>query len=115
MYQFSYSEIMQDGLQDARGRERIAMERAIELLEAAQERGVRSLESAEALNYVDMMWRLFLEDLARPENDLPEHLRADLISVGIWVTKEIKQIRIGQSANFGGLKEICAIIRDGLK
>jgi len=115
MYQFSYGEIMQDGLQDARARERLAMERAIELLELAQEKGIRSLEAAEALNYVNMLWRIFLEDLAKPENDLPDSLRAELISVGIWITKEIKMIRTAQSENFGGLVEICTIIRDGLK
>jgi flagellar protein FlaF len=58
---------------------------------------------------------MFLEDLSRPENDLPETLRADLISIGIWITKEIKLMRIAKSENFGGLIEICAIIRDGLK
>jgi flagellar biosynthesis activator protein FlaF len=115
MYQFSYDEIMQDGLHDARGRERLAMERAIELLELANEKGVRSLESAQALNYADSLWRIFLQDLAKPDNDLPEALRAELISVGIWITKEIKLIRIGKSANFSGLIEICSIIRDGLK
>src|SRR5271156_4633814 len=115
MYQFSYGEIMEDGLQDARGRERLAMERAIEMLELAQEKGFFSFEAAKALDYVNTLWRMLLEDLSRPENDLPETLRADLISVGIWITKEIKLLRTTQSINFGGLIEICAIIRDGLK
>jgi flagellar biosynthesis activator protein FlaF len=115
MYQFSYGEIMQDGLRDARSRERLAMERAIELLELAREKGERSIEWGEALNYVNLLWRIFLEDLAMPENDLPDAVRAELISIGIWITKEIKLIRTGKSVNFGGLIEICAIIRDGLK
>lgn len=115
MYQFSYGEIMNDGAQDARGRERLAMERAIELLELAQEKGVHSLEAASALNYVNQLWRIFLEDLARPENDLPEALRAELISIGIWITKQIKHIRTGQLADFGGLIDVCSIIRNGLK
>jgi flagellar protein FlaF len=115
MYQFSYSEIMEDGLQDARGRERIALERAIELLELGRDKGIRSPEAAEALDYVNTLWRMFLEDLAKPENDLPESLRAELISIGIWITKEIKHLRIGRSENFGNLIEVCVIIRDGLK
>lgn len=115
MYQFSYSEIMEDGLQDARGRERLAMERAIELLELAAQKGTHSFEAAEALDYVNTLWRVFLEDLAKPENDLPESLRAELISIGIWITKEIKNIRTGQSNDFANLIEVCAIIRDGLK
>jgi flagellar protein FlaF len=115
MYQFSYGEIMEDGLQDARGRERFAMEQAIEMLELAQGKGFFSFEAAKALDYVNALWRTLLEDLSNPENDLPETLRADLISVGIWITREIKQLRVAQSTNFGSLIEICAVIRDGLK
>ncbi|MGO9682034.1 MAG: flagellar biosynthesis regulator FlaF [Beijerinckiaceae bacterium] len=115
MYQFSYSEIMEDGLQDARSRERLAMERAIELLELARQKGVRSLEAVQALDYVNTLWRMFMEDLAKPENDLPDSLRAELISIGIWITKEIKHIRTAQSENYDNFIEVCAIIRDGLK
>lgn len=115
MYQFSYAEIQDDNAQDARARERQAMQRGIDLLETAREKGVRSMEAAEALNYVNQLWRIFIEDLAKPENDLPEVLRADLISIGIWITNEIHLMRLGKSDNFDGLIEICAIIRDGLK
>jgi flagellar protein FlaF len=115
MYQFSYAEILDDNAQDARARERMAMQRGIELLELAMRKGVRSMEAAQALNYVNQLWRIFMEDLAKPENDLPEVLRADLISIGIWITNEIHRIRLGKSENFDGLIEICSIIRDGLK
>ncbi|MDR3407197.1 MAG: flagellar biosynthesis regulator FlaF [Methylovirgula sp.] len=114
MYQFSYKEILDDCAQDARARERLAMQRAIELLELAQQRGVKSMEAAEALNYLNKLWHLFIDDLAKPENDLPDALRAELISIGIWITNEINRMRLGKSDNFGGLIEICAIIRDGL-
>jgi flagellar protein FlaF len=114
MYQFSYQEIMEDNTQDARVRERHAMQRAIELLELAQQRGVKSMEAAGALNYLNSLWHIFIDDLARAENDLPDALRAELISIGIWVTNEINRMRLGKSENFGGLIEICAIIRDGL-
>ncbi len=114
MYQFSYQEIMEDSTQDARARERLAMQRAIELLELGQQRGVRSMEAAETLNYLNRLWHLFIDDLARPENDLPNALRAELISIGIWITNEINRMRLGKSENFGGLIEICTIIRDGL-
>ncbi len=57
----------------------------------------------------------FIDDLARPENDLPDALRAELISIGIWITNEINRMRLGKSDNFGGLIEICAIIHSGLK
>jgi flagellar protein FlaF len=115
MYQFSYKEIREDGTQDARARERQAMERAIELLELAQRKGIKSMEAAEALNYLNRLWHLFIDDLAKPENDLPDALRAELISIGIWITNEINRMRLGKTENFNGLIEICAIIRDGLK
>ncbi len=100
---------------NSRARERLAMQRAIELLELAQQRGVKSMEAAEALNYLNKLWHLFIDDLARPENDLPDALRAELISIGIWITNEINRMRLGKSDNFGGLIEICAIIHGGLK
>lgn len=115
MYQFSYAEILEDSPQDARMRERQAMERAIELLELGQQKGVRSMEAAESLNYLNRLWHLFIDDLAKPENDLPEALRAELISIGIWITNEVNRMRLGKSDNFGGLIEICTIIRDGLR
>ncbi len=115
MYQFSYAEILEDNAQDARARERQAMQRAIDLLEVGMKKGVRSMEAAEALTYVNQLWRIFIEDLAKPENDLPETLRADLISIGLWITNEVHRIRLGKSENFDGLIEICSIIRDGLK
>jgi len=115
MYQFSYAEILEDSAQDARMRERQAIERAIELLELAEKKGVRSIEAAQGLDYVNRLWQVFIDDLAKPENDLPEALRAELISIGIWITNEVNRIRRGQSDNFSGLIEICTIIRDGLK
>ncbi|QXX74696.1 flagellar biosynthesis regulator FlaF [Methylovirgula sp. HY1] len=115
MYQFSYAEILDDNAQDARSRERQAMERGIELLEIAKAKGRHSMEAVEALNYVNQLWRIFIEDLARPENDLPDALRAELISIGLWITNEVHQMRLGKSENFEGLIEICMIIRDGLK
>jgi flagellar biosynthesis activator protein FlaF len=115
MYQFSYAEILDDNAQDARSRERQAMQRGIDLLEAAMKKGVLSMEAVEALTYVNQLWRIFIEDLAKPENDLPDTLRADLISIGLWVTNEVRRMRLGRSENFEGLIEICTIIRDGLK
>jgi flagellar biosynthesis activator protein FlaF len=115
MYQFSYKEIMEESTQDARARERQAMHRAIELLELGQRKGAKSLEAAEALIYLNKLWHIFIDDLAKPENDLPDALRAELISIGIWITNEINRMRLGKSDNFSGLIEICAIIRDGLR
>ena len=115
MYQFSYAEILQDDPHEARLRERGAFEHAIELLRKAEEKGPQSREGIEALYFLRKLWTVLIEDLANPENGLPESLRADLISIGIWIMKEADLIRSDKSRNFSGISEICTIIRDGLK
>jgi len=57
---------------------------------------------------------VLIEDLAKPENDLPEQLRADLISIGLWVIREAEEIRLEKSTNFKGIIEVSENIRDGL-
>jgi flagellar protein FlaF len=115
MYQFSYAEVLEDNSHDSRDRERQALEHAIELLKLAQQNGRDSREAIDALHYVRKLWMILIEDLANPENDLPDVLKADLINVGIWVTRETDLIRLGKSDNFKGLVDICGMIRDGLR
>ncbi len=55
-----------------------------------------------------------VEDLANPENALPEELRAALISIGLWIMREAEAIRLGRSDDFSAMIEITAMIRDGL-
>jgi flagellar protein FlaF len=114
MYQFPYAEVLDETPQGARERERQAIDRSIELLEAAAKAGAQSRECVEALHYLRRLWSLLIEDLAKPENDLPEQLRADLISIGLWITREAEQIRLEKSANFKGIIEVSRNIRDGL-
>ena len=115
MYQFSYAEIVDDACHDSRGRERRAVERGIEMLRRAQASGVNSRDTVEALHYIRSLWSILMEDLASSENDLPDALRADLISIGIWVLREAEQIRLNRSDDFENLIEINAMICEGLK
>lgn len=115
MAQLSYAEHCADNPKDCRGREHMALEHAIGLLDKAESAGPQSPEANEALAMVSKLWNVFIQDLVDPENDLPDVLRADLISVGLWIIKEAALIRSGQSQNFRGLIETCSIIRDGLK
>jgi flagellar biosynthesis activator protein FlaF len=101
MYRFSYAEVLKETPQTARERERVAIEHSIELLKAAAEKGIASREC--------------IEDLAKPENDLPKALRADLISVGLWIMRESEQVRLGESVNFKGLIEVSQLIAEGLR
>ena len=111
----AYAEMLEDTPRLARERERAAIERAVELLRLAQGKGAGSREAAEALLYLNRLWSIFMEDLVSPENDLPRELRANLISIGIWVMREADQIRLGQSDNFSALIDVMKAIGEGLR
>lgn len=115
MYRFSYAEVLEETPQTSRERELAAIEHSIELLKAAQENGNTSRESIEAIYFLRRLWAYLIEDLAKPENDLPKTLRADLISVGLWIMRESEEVRIGASSNFKGLIEVSQLIAQGLR
>ncbi|MGU3496914.1 flagellar biosynthesis regulator FlaF [Xanthobacteraceae bacterium A53D] len=115
MYKFSYAEILEDSGSEARLRERDAFDRALELLTVAQTAGVGSSESRAAMLYLQRLWGILVRDLAEPTNELAPALRADLISIGIWVIKEADQVINQASQNYAGLIDINRSIRDGLQ
>lgn len=115
MYQLSYADVQSDSIAEARDRERQLLTRAIELLSAGRDAGARSEEANEALRFTNRVWTTLLNDLGSGENALPRELRANLISIGLWILREAEDIRQGRSDNFDGLIEISAIIRDGIQ
>lgn len=115
MYQFSYAEIMEDGVADAKDRERQALTKSIDLLTAAMVSDAPARATIEALFYTRRVWIRFIEDLKQEENELSEELRANLISIAIWILKECELIRKRQSENFQGIIDVTTIIKDGLK
>ena len=115
MYEFAYNEAVEDSHQTMRARERAAMDKVIGMLRAAQEKGPLSRERVEALFYLRRLWAIFLDDLDDPNNELPDQLRAGIISIGIWMMKEIDRVRDGLTNDLSPMIEINALIRDGLK
>ena len=115
MYEFAYNEVIEDSRQTMRARERQAMDRVIAMLRTAQEKGPGSRERVEALFYLRRLWMIFLNDLKDPNNELPEQLRAGIISIGIWMMKEIDRVRGGATNDLTPIIEINALIRDVLK
>ena len=116
MYQFSYAEIMEEGVAVSKDRERQVLDRSIALLQAAQAAsGNHGKEAIEAIYYTRRVWIRFIEDLGNPENQLEDELRANLISIAIWILKEIEKIRKRESSNFQGIIDITTIIKDGIK
>jgi flagellar protein FlaF len=115
MYKFYYGEVLDEVPKQAREHERSALERSIELLKIAEQKGARSVEAVEALHFVRRLWGIFIEDLAKADNGLPQKLRADLVSVGLWVMREAEEIRQGRSKDFKGLIDVSRTISEGLR
>jgi flagellar biosynthesis activator protein FlaF len=114
MSNYHYAEVLAEAPDDAREVERAAIQRSIDLLQVARDRGPTSREAIDALYYLDRLWSLLLDDLADAENRLPKQLRANLISIGIWILREIENIRNRKSKDFDGLIEISKSICLGL-
>ncbi|TAN15201.1 MAG: flagellar biosynthesis regulator FlaF [Rhizobiaceae bacterium] len=115
MYQFSYAEIQTDSIADAKDRERQLLTRSIDLLVAAKERGPNTIQASEAIHFMNRVWSSFMQDLGSDQNELPKELRANLISIGLWLLREGETITQGNSSNFEGLIEVSQIIRDGIQ
>ena len=117
MYQFSYAEIMEEGVAVSKDRERQVLDRSIALLKAAMtsDGGNQSRQAIEAVYFTRRVWLRFIEDLGDPENQLEAELRANLISIAIWILKEVEKIRKRESSNFQGIIDITTIIKDGIK
>jgi|SRR4051794_17333362 flagellar protein FlaF len=110
----AYEMVVEDSSREARARERRALSLGIDRLERLQ-RGVLSREDMiESLLYVRRLWVVFIEDLAHPENGLPDKLRAGIISIGLWVVKETDRLRDEGSSDVMQLIEINRLIRDAL-
>jgi flagellar protein FlaF len=115
MYEFAYNEAVEESRATMRASERAAMERVVGMLRAAQEKGPDSRERIEALFYLRRLWAIFLDDLNDPSNELPDQLRAGIISIGLWMVKEIERVRSRATDDLAPMIEINEIIRDGLK
>lgn len=44
------------------------------------------------------LWSIFMTDLANPANALPDQLKANLISIGLWVRRHTSQVMQGHAS-----------------
>jgi flagellar protein FlaF len=110
----AYESVVDESGYEARGRERQALSLGIERLERIERDGFSFEELVKSLLYVRRLWTVFIEDLSHPENGLPEQLRADIISIGLWIIKEADRLREQRSGAVMQLIEINRLIRDAL-
>lgn len=114
-YRSIYEQMADEASASIRNSERRAFDRSIVLLKIASERSRGSREWVEALLFVTRLWTILMEDLAHPGNGLPDGLKADLISIGIWILRHAEAIRQGQSSDFAALIDVSCAIRNGLQ
>lgn len=115
MYRFAYQDVGEITCKDARQRERDAIVRSVEMLRSAMRAGLKSRETVEAVHYVQRLWMVLLEDLCADDNDLPRELKAQLISVGLWLIRTAEDIRFERSDALEDMMTISQSIADGLK
>ena len=114
MYNRSYAIIAQESSQNHRRIERAVLEQAINELREASAYGPMSVQSFKARAHMRRIWSVLMSDLSHADNALSDELRASLISIGIWIQRELDQIDLGKSNNFSGIIEINQIIANGL-
>ncbi len=114
MFQSSYAEVISESETNARQEEAEALARSISLMEEATRHQGDKVRTIEAAHYTRQLWTHFLTDLASPENDIETRTKANLISIGIWVLKELQRMRELRLTDFGPVIEVSKSIRGGL-
>lgn len=79
--------------------------------ETVKQDPVKAARLADALNWNKQVWDVFVEDCGTAGNQLPKELRAAIVSLGLWVTKETAHALDGQ----GDLDSLIAVNRDIMK
>ena len=110
----AYETVVEDSGQEARSRERQALNLGIDRLERLHEGAFSNEDLIESLLYIRRLWTVLIEDLGHPENGFPDKLRADIISIGLWIVKEADRLREERSNDVMPLIEINSLIRDAL-
>jgi flagellar biosynthesis activator protein FlaF len=101
----------QDQVEDPRAAELRMLSRVTGMLLDGGKQGGRFL--TEACFYNRKLWTIFQADLADPANQLPEAVKANLISLSIWVQKYTGQVLKG--APVQPLIDVNRSIMDGLR
>lgn len=115
MYRFSYAEVIEDSSREGRQRESELFDRAINLMRAAEGVSAQSPEMLDAIVFVQRLWIFLIKDLGHPENGLPDQLKGQLISIGLWVMRETDRVVRGEQKSLEPLIEINVMIQEGLK
>ena len=114
MYQKFYMDVALNSQLNFRQIERETIIRVITDLQRGLEDGPESIETIKACAVIQKMWTILIVDLLQDENQLSVELRAGLISIGLWIQREVADILAGKSSNFSGIIDVMFMIADGL-
>ena len=114
-YRLQYAEIQSGSRVDSRGLERGLLLRSISMMRDAMADPASHAKTVEARLFCSRIWTVLLQDLATSDNHLPNEIRAGLISIGIWVLRELEVLRETESIAFEDLVEITGMIAEGLQ
>jgi len=109
-----YAVVLQTAPSLARDQEAQAFDTGIALMEEAHEKPAQSPEAIIAARYIQRLWRYLLKDVNDPANELSDDLKANLVSIGLFVFKETDRILASDSTDWTGLIEINRTVREGL-
>ncbi len=73
-----------------------ALLKARDLRERSDRDPRRMAQVMDALNWNNQVWDAFVEDVGTEGNMLPRELRAAIVSLGIWVTRETGLVSSGE-------------------
>lgn len=114
MYKTTYEVIARDNSINNRRIERDALIKVIADMKSAYKTDVVNIDVIKACALMQQIWTIMLSEVMNDDNGLPIELRASIISIGIWIQKELTLIIAGESKNINGIIEINQIIADGL-
>ncbi|HEX3808066.1 MAG TPA: flagellar biosynthesis regulator FlaF [Rhizomicrobium sp.] len=80
----------------------------------AQKAGAKGAPLVEAVDWNRRLWRTLASDCLDDRNKLPETVRANIVSLSLWVTKYSKQVT-RKGAAIDPLIEINRTIMEGLQ
>ena len=109
----SYDDILADSGTEARAREAELLRRSAALMRAAHAPGATTAQRLDAARFAERLWSHLLDDLASPGNALDPALRADLISIGIFIMRATAEAARGEGG-FEASVEITEQLRIGL-
>ena len=111
----TYDEVLEDAPSERRMLEAAVLNRSISAMRQADGPMAAPGKRLDTLLEVTRLWSLLLEDLGNDDHPLDPQLRANLLSIGIFVLKHCDKMRDDRAVSFGPVIEITEQLVIGLK